>query len=108
MERVHWEDKIPSNIRFMRVKIRIDLWLPVIAGFTLRLDDGSRVWIRCRYERAHKLCTKCGLIGHTHGQCTHCMKDIEIMLYRQRLRIQDLHQEQNRFDALQPQFTNDL
>ena len=55
-----------------------------------------------------KLCTKCGLIGHTRGQCTRCMEDIEITLYRQRLRIQDLHQVQYKFDALQPQFSNDL
>ena len=108
LERVDWEDRLPRNIRFMRVKVRIDPWLLVIAGSMLRLDDGSRVWIRCRYERVHKLCTKCGLIGHSRGQCTHCMDDIEIMLFRQRLRIQDLHQVQFRFDALQPQFSNDL
>ena len=108
LEKVDWEDKIPRNIRFMRVKVRIDPWLPVIASFMLRLDDGSRVWIRCRYERVHKLCTKCGLIGHSRSQCTHSMDDIEVMLFRQRLRIQDLHQVQFRFDALQPQFSNDL
>ncbi|XP_075653219.1 uncharacterized protein LOC142623662 [Castanea sativa] len=92
LERVDWEDKIPRDIRFMRVKVKIDPLLLVIAGFMLRLDDGSRVWIKCRYERVHNLCTKCGLIGHTRGQCTHCMEDIEVMLYRQRLKIQDLHQ----------------
>ena len=108
LEKVDWEDRIPRNIRFMRVKVRIDPWLPVIASFMLRLDDGSRVWIRCRYERVHKLCTKCGLIGHSRSQCTHCMDDIEVMLFRQRLRIQDLHQVQFRFDALQPQLSNDL
>lgn len=92
LERVDWEDRLPRNIKFMRAKVRIDPWLPVIAGFMLRLDDGSRVWIRCNYERVHKLRTKCGLIGHSQGQCTHCMEDFEIMLFRQRLRIQDLHQ----------------
>ena len=51
LEKVDWEDRIPRNIRFMRVKVRIDPWLPVIVGFMLRLDDASRVWIRCRYER---------------------------------------------------------
>nr|POE48964.1 uncharacterized protein CFP56_49428 [Quercus suber] len=94
LERVDWEDRVPRNIRFMRIKVRIDPRLPVFSGFMLRLDDGSRVWIQCRYERIHKLCTRCGLIGHTRGQCTHNMDDIEIMLYRQRLRIQDLHQVQ--------------
>ena len=93
----------------MCIRARTNPWLPVISGFMLRLDDGSRVWIQCRYERIHKLCTRCGLIGHTRGQCTHCMDDIiELMLYRQRLRIQDLHQVQFRFDALQPQFSNYL
>ncbi|XP_050269644.1 uncharacterized protein LOC126713816 isoform X1 [Quercus robur] len=108
LERVNWEDRIPRNIRFMRIKVRIDPWLPVIAGFMLRLDDGSQVWVQCKYERVHKLCVKCGLIGHTHRQCTHCMDNIELMLYRQRLRIQDLHQVQYRYDAMQPQFSNDL
>ena len=80
----------------------------MISGFVLRLDDGSKVWIQCRFERIHKLCARCGLIGHNRGQCTHCMDDIELMLYRQHLRIQDLHQVQFRFDALQPQFSNYL
>ena len=108
LERVDWVDRVPRNIRFMRIKVKIDSWLPVFFGFILRLDDGSRVWIQCRYEQIHKLCTRCGLIGHTRGQCTHSMDDIEIMLYRQRLRTQELHQVQNRFDALQPQFSNYL
>lgn len=108
VDRVDWEDKIPRNIRFMRIKVRIDPWLPVIAGFVLHLDDGTRIWVQCRYERVHKLCTNCGLIGHMRGQCTHAVDDIELMLYRQRLRIQELHNTQYRFDGLQPQFTNEL
>lgn len=66
----------------MRVKVRIDPWLPVIARFMLRLDDGSRVWIQCHYERVHKLCTRCGIIGHTRGQRTHNMEDVELMLFK--------------------------
>nr|POF20391.1 hypothetical protein CFP56_39673 [Quercus suber] len=48
VDRVDREDRIPRNIRFMRIKVRIDPWLPVIAGFMLCLDDGSRVWVQCR------------------------------------------------------------
>ena len=92
----------------MRVKVRIDPWLLVIAGFMLKLDDGARTWIQCRYERVHKLCTRCGLIGHTRDQFTHNMEKVELMLFRQRQRIQELHQVQYRFNALQPQFTNEL
>ncbi|KAF3971123.1 hypothetical protein CMV_005251 [Castanea mollissima] len=42
VDRVDWEDRIPRNIRFMRIKMCIDPWLPVIARFVLRLDDGTR------------------------------------------------------------------
>ena len=101
VERVDCEDKIPRNIRFMQVKVKIDPWLPVIVGFMLRLDDGSRIWIQCHYERVHELCTRCGLIGHTRGQCTHNMEEVELMLFRQRQRIQELYHVQYRFDALQ-------
>lgn len=65
MERVDWEDKKPRIVRFMRIKVRIDPCFPIIIGFMLRLDNGSRVWFQCQYERVHKLCIKCGLIGHT-------------------------------------------
>lgn len=67
----------------MRIKVRVDPWLPVIARFMLRIDEGSSIWIQYRYERVHKLCTRCGLIGHTRRQCTHSMDDVERMLYRQ-------------------------
>ena len=108
VEQVDWEDRIPRNISFMRVKVRVDPWLPVITSFSLRTDEGSNFWIQCRYERVHKLCTRCGLIGHTQRQCTHCIDDIKRSLYRQKVRIQDLHQVQFRFDALEPQFSNEL
>ena len=85
VEHVDWEDTLPRNIRSMRIKVRIDPWLPLIVGFMLRLDDGSRVWIQCHYERLHKLCTRCGLIGHTRGHYSHSLDDVEVMLFRQRL-----------------------
>ena len=30
----------------------------------------ASVLSRCRYERVHELCTRCGLIGYTRSQCT--------------------------------------
>ena len=45
---------------------------------------------------------------HTRRQCTKSMDSIEVSLFRQRLRIQRLHQVQFRYDALEPLFTNDL
>ena len=46
VERINWEDTIPRNIRFMRIKVRVDPWLPVIAGFMLRIDEGLSPWIQ--------------------------------------------------------------
>lgn len=48
-ERLDWEDNMSRNIHFMRARVRIDPWLLVVSGFILRLDDGSKVWIQCRY-----------------------------------------------------------
>ena len=53
---VDWEDQIPRNIRFMRIRVQIDPWMPLTASFMLQMDDGSRTWLQCRYERVHKLC----------------------------------------------------
>jgi len=44
VEQVDWEDRMPRNIRFMRVKVKVDPWLPV-TGFNLRTDEGSHFWI---------------------------------------------------------------
>lgn len=44
-ERVDLEDRLPHNIKFMRIRVRVDPWSPLMVGFMLRLDDGSRVWI---------------------------------------------------------------
>ena len=91
VERVDWEDRIPRTIRFMHVRVRLDPWMPVISGFMLRLDDGSRMWIHCRYERVHKLCTRCGLISHTRRQCSESMDKVERNLIHQRYHIWRIH-----------------
>ena len=45
VKKVDWEDQLPINIRFMRVRVRMDPWMPVLTGFILTLDDGSRIWV---------------------------------------------------------------
>lgn len=107
-EKIDWEERLPRNIRYMRIKVRLNPWMPVISGFMLRLDDGTRTWIQCRYERVHKLCTKCGLIGNARSQCNESMDEVERMLIRQRNRIQRLYHVSFAFDTLEPQFHNEL
>ena len=107
-ERIDWDAHIPRNIRFMRIRVRMNPWLPLIAGFMLRLDDENRVWIQCRYERIHKVCTKCGMMGHTRTNCTYLMTDVEQLLHRQRQRIQDEFHVQYGFNPMEPHFVNEL
>lgn len=32
-EHIDWEDRILRNIRFLRAKVPLDPWMPVLAGF---------------------------------------------------------------------------
>ena len=107
-ERIDWDAHMPRNIRFMRIRVIMNPWLPLIAGFMLLLDNGNRVWIQCRYERIHKICTKCGMMGYTRTQCSYLMTDIEQLLHRQRQRIQDKFHVQYGFDPMEPHFVNEL
>ena len=107
-ERIDWEDRLPQNIRFMQVKVRLNLWMPIVSRFMLHLDDGTRTWIQCRYEQVHKLCTKCSPIGHTRSQCSESIDEVERMLICQRHQIQRLHQVPFGFGSLEPQFHNEL
>ena len=107
-EKIDWEDRLLRNIRFLRIKVRLNPWMPVVSGFMLRLDDATETWVQCRYERVHKLCTKCGLIGHTRSQCSESIDEVERMLICQRQRIQRLHQVPYAYDSLEPHFHNEL
>nr|POE68186.1 uncharacterized protein CFP56_28996 [Quercus suber] len=107
-EGINWDDKVPRNIRFMHIRVKKDPWAPLLTGFMLRLDDRAYVWVQCRYEKVHKICKRCGLIGHTRGQCSQNLEEVETSLYRQCMRIQRLHQVHFHFDTLEPLFSNDL
>jgi hypothetical protein len=107
-ERIDWDENLPRNIRFMCIRVRVDPWLPLMASFMLRLDNGDRIWIKCRYECVYKLCTKCGLISHSRAQCTYLMEGIEQFRHWQRQRIQQHFQLHYGFDPLEPHFVHEM
>ena len=45
-KKIDWEERLSRNIKFIRIKVRLNPWLPVVSGFMLRLDDGTRTWIQ--------------------------------------------------------------
>ncbi len=87
-ERIDWTDSTPRNIRFMRIRVHVDPWMPLVAGFLLRLENRDRIWIQCRYECVYKVCTKCGLIGHNRPQCKYLLSEVEHFFHTQQQRIQ--------------------
>ncbi|OMO73238.1 Zinc knuckle CX2CX4HX4C [Corchorus olitorius] len=78
------------NIRFMRVRVTIDPNEPLAVGCTLDKDDGTSMWVQFSYERIEKLCLGCGMIGHTHPNCSvsreEVQRRIKVGLERVRLR----------------------
>ena len=44
-KKIDWEDRLPRNIRFIRIKVRLNPWMPVVSRFMLRLDDGTETWV---------------------------------------------------------------
>ncbi|OMP08916.1 hypothetical protein COLO4_05997 [Corchorus olitorius] len=48
---IDWANTRPRNIRFLRVRIRIDPWKPLLAGVSFRRDDGVVQWAEFQYEQ---------------------------------------------------------
>ncbi|OMP13551.1 hypothetical protein COLO4_01438 [Corchorus olitorius] len=80
VERVDWDNR---NIRFIRVRVLVDLTRPLIPSCSMVRDDGVRERIRFRYERVAKFCKHCGFIGHTHPHCPYTNTEVERMLNEQ-------------------------
>ncbi|OMO86751.1 Zinc knuckle CX2CX4HX4C [Corchorus olitorius] len=79
---IDWENRRPKNIRFLRVRISVDLTVPLVPGCTLERDDGTSQWVRFRYEKIQKFCLNCGEIGHTHRNCMSTFEEVERRINR--------------------------
>jgi hypothetical protein len=57
--------------RYLRVKVWIDIWRPLMCGVNME-EEGSDVgrWCPFEYEFLPKFCHCCGIIGHTDRVCT--------------------------------------
>ena len=65
----------PSNTRwfdageFIRVKVSIDLSLPLCRGRLISLSDGKERWVSFKYERLPNICYWCGRLTHDDRDC---------------------------------------
>ncbi|KAF3959214.1 hypothetical protein CMV_015953 [Castanea mollissima] len=92
----------------MRIRGKIDPWLPLIASFILKRDDGQYTWVKCRYERVFKICKRCGIIGQARSQCQMDMFDIEELLRDQAYRIRVQYPMEFALDLMEVMYTDDI
>ena len=50
--------------RFMRVKVNLDISLPLCNGCVITLENGNKHWVSFRYERLPNICYWCGQLDH--------------------------------------------
>lgn len=56
--------------RKMRIRVEIDLTLPLMRGTNLLMEDGETRWVDFKYERLPYFCYSCGLLGHRYLDCS--------------------------------------
>ena len=54
---------------FLRLKISIDLSLPLCRGRLVTLENDKQIWVSFKYERLPNLCYWCGCLTHVDKDC---------------------------------------
>ena len=54
---------------FFRVRVNIDISLPLCRGRVITLENGEKSWVRFQYERLPNICYWCGRLDHGNKQC---------------------------------------
>ncbi|GLT68115.1 hypothetical protein SLA2020_403740 [Shorea laevis] len=59
----------PSRKSFLRIRVSINLLLPLSPGFTHHRPPKPPIWIQYKYERLSDYCYVCGRLGHLSFNC---------------------------------------
>ena len=54
---------------FIRVRVSVDVTLPLCRGWLITMENGTKHWIRFKYERLPNLCFWCGWLTHSDKNC---------------------------------------
>ncbi|KAE9444887.1 hypothetical protein C3L33_23215, partial [Rhododendron williamsianum] len=63
--------------RFVRVRVHMDVNVPLKRGCVVKLASHSSFWVEFRYERLPMFCPYCGLVGHDLQSCITRFHDSE-------------------------------
>ena len=53
----------------MRVRVKVDVTLPLCRGRVFKLGNGSKGWVSFKYERLPNICYWCGRLNHVDRDC---------------------------------------
>ncbi|XP_075640319.1 uncharacterized protein At4g02000-like [Castanea sativa] len=54
---------------FMRLRVVIDVSLPLCRGRLISFDEGEEGWVSFKYERLPNICYWCGCLNHRDNDC---------------------------------------
>ena len=54
---------------FMRVRVRLDITIPLSRGRKVSLGQGKELWVSFKYERLPNICYWCGYLNHDDRDC---------------------------------------
>ncbi|KAH7840407.1 hypothetical protein Vadar_016441 [Vaccinium darrowii] len=63
--------------RFIRVKVYVNITLPLKRGCMVKLASSKPFWVEFRYERLPTFCCYCGMVGHDLQGCDKRFFDME-------------------------------
>lgn len=55
----------------MRIRVRVDITLPLCRGRVFKLGNRSKGWVSFKYERLPNVCYWCGRLNHVDRDCDH-------------------------------------
>jgi hypothetical protein len=68
-ELIEFDSRNTHHSSYMRLKVRIDVTVPLKQEWQIRVNDGSYATMQFKYEKLGVFCYLCGLLGHTDKTC---------------------------------------
>lgn len=63
------DSKVYDGGHFIRVKVSVDITMPLCRGRLISLKDDKQLWVSFKYERLPNICYWCGRLMHDDRDC---------------------------------------
>ena len=58
-----------DGVNFMKVRVIMDISLPLCRGLVIALANGEKIWVSFKYECLPNICYWCGCFDHDDKDC---------------------------------------